>query len=1234
MTMEMAPDGRIYFNEIGGKLRLLDPKTGSIQTVGEIEVWANQENGFLGFALDPEFEKNGHVFVQYSPTDYEGQSISRFTVKDDKMDPASRVELLRWPVQREHCCHHAGEISFGPDGNLYFSTGDNTSPHQSDGFTPIDERVDRTPFDAQKSAANTNDLRGKINRIRPMPDGSYTIPEGNFFPVGTEKTRSEIFAMGFRNPWRFTVDAKSGIVYVGDVGPDSAVTTEERGPNGFDTVNQIRKPAYFGWPYSRGKEVYRDYDFDGEAPGEFFNKGNPVNNSPNNTGLTELPPTTPPMIWYARGKSEEFPLLGIGGRTACAGEVFHYKPEFAETDGFPEHFDGALLWFDWQRPLLMWAMMDEDSNFTSLEKFSDSAQIAQGEADESKRMQFKRPIDLFFGPDGCAYIMDYGETWGKNADAKIVKVVYQRGNLNPIANIAMGQKSGGVPFKTKLSAKGSTDPEGKALGYEWVLLPEEKVISATEEAEVAIEESGNYEIELRVTDPEGAVGTTRESLVVGNTAPVVAFLEPKDGDFFDHGDTLEYKIRIDDEEDGNSVDGNKAESLKFATLLTTEWLDGKKHAADSAVGMTLMKQSGCFNCHAMDTQIVGPPLVEIAEKYRGQKGAMDASADRVLKGSSGVWGQVPMLPHPQHSKDEIFMMVEWIYSLKKGEGGSALRRGTEGVVNVPKNKKIRHGVLRAEFKDFGNSPAAPLETTTVVNVRTRLIEAENADAIKGPRVMRNRSASGRAALGHITHNGSVKFANINLGKVSSISVGYATASGPRKIEFRTGAQDGPKIGEIILESTGDWKEETKATDAVVEVDDVTSDEAIERRLNGIFEQVREFEDVRCVVTSGVVRLSGTVPDEATRGNALALAERTDGVIFTVDRMKAAAEVQAQLTPALKKLRALRTSFVTKLPLIGIALLVVVFSILLANFLHRRDHWLKKLKISSLTRVLIRRIVRITVIGFGVIAALEVLDATAVVGALLGAAGLAGLAIGFAFRNIAENYLAGILLSTRNPFELGDAIELNGMIGKVAALSARDTVLITLDGNHLRIPNSVVMNSELLNYSRNPLRRLEFTVGVSVDLELNEARQVGLAAMKSSPGILQDPKPSVSVDSLGDSTVILRFFGWLDQRESDFLKTKSETIRLVKMAYDAAGIEMPEPIYRVYLKGGLPSPEVPAATPEKPRRKPDTEEFDVELSDTSPDRTIDDQIEAEKEERKDENLLEDTGGTGIPGKSRA
>ena len=822
MTMQMAPDGKIYFNELDGKLRLLDPATKLIKTVGELEVFTEQESGLLGFALDPKFEENGHIFLQHSLVDSPETAISRYTIKDEQLDVSSGKELLRWGVQRKECCHHAGEVHFGPDGNLYFSTGDNTSPFQSDGFTPIDERDGRFPFDAQKSSANTNDLRGKINRIRPTPEGGYTIPEGNMFPPGTPKTRPEIYAMGFRNPWRFTIDEKTGIVYVGDVGPDSGKENDARGPYGFDTVSQLRKPAYLGWPYSRGNEVYKDFDFEKNESGETFSKAKPINASPNNTGMTELPPVSPPLVWYGHRESAEFPLLGTGGRTACAGSVFNFKPEFEKTNGFPEHFDGSLLFFDWQRPAVKWIMLDKDSNFVGLENFTDSARVAQGDADDSGRIQIKRPVDTFFGPDGCLYFMDYGETWGKNPDAQIFKVSYQRGNLSPSAKLSVKNASGQAPLKVSLSAEGSIDPEGKDLAYEWVLNPGEKSVAKTKDAEVTIDTAGNYEIELRVSDPEGEATTISEKIVVGNTAAVVTFLEPKDGDFFDYGVPMAFKIKVEDAEDGSTVDGPKADAMKFATLVTSEWIDADKRKAESAIGMTLMKQSDCFNCHAMDKKIVGPSLLEIADRYRGQKGAMDVSADRVLKGSAGVWGEIPMLPHSQHTKDEIHMMVEWIYSLEKGKGGAGLSRGTEGMINVPKNEKIRKGIFQAEFTDFGKTPAAALTTTAVVNLRARTIEAEAADEISGPKPARFSSASGNSALGSVDPGHFIKTSNVYLKNITSVTIRYALKDGEKKIEIRKGAKDGPVIGEITYTSTGAW-DKWKEAEGKIESLDETAD---------------------------------------------------------------------------------------------------------------------------------------------------------------------------------------------------------------------------------------------------------------------------------------------------------------------------------------------------------------------------------------------------------------------------
>ncbi|WP_038171066.1 PQQ-dependent sugar dehydrogenase, partial [Verrucomicrobium sp. BvORR106] len=225
MEIELAPDGRLFFNEYKGTLKIYSPVTRQLTQAGALQVFNGQENGFLGFALDPKFAENGWIYCLYSPKDFDGQQLSRFTITGDVLDLASEKVILRFAEQRKECCHHAGTVEFGPDGCLYFSTGDNTHPHgDSQGYAPLDERPDRSPWDAQKSAANTNVLNGKINRIRVKADGTYEIPPGNLFPPGTPNTRPEIYVMGCRNPWRMSVDDRTGIVYWGEVGPTQAMS--------------------------------------------------------------------------------------------------------------------------------------------------------------------------------------------------------------------------------------------------------------------------------------------------------------------------------------------------------------------------------------------------------------------------------------------------------------------------------------------------------------------------------------------------------------------------------------------------------------------------------------------------------------------------------------------------------------------------------------------------------------------------------------------------------------------------------------------------------------------------------------------------------------------------------------------------------------------------------------------------------------------------------------------------
>src|SRR5215831_8456160 len=207
IELTVAPDGRVLYVERGGNVKIFKPQTSSIVLAGHINVETLIEDGLLGITLDTGFATNNWLYLFYSPAGTNAeQHISRFTLVGDTLDMSSEKILLVIPTQRQECCHSAGSLFIHTNGDLYISAGDNTNPFDSSGFAPLDERPDRSPWDSQKSASNPNDLRGKILRIHPEADGTYSIPAGNLFPVGTALTRPEIYAMGCRNPFRMAVD--------------------------------------------------------------------------------------------------------------------------------------------------------------------------------------------------------------------------------------------------------------------------------------------------------------------------------------------------------------------------------------------------------------------------------------------------------------------------------------------------------------------------------------------------------------------------------------------------------------------------------------------------------------------------------------------------------------------------------------------------------------------------------------------------------------------------------------------------------------------------------------------------------------------------------------------------------------------------------------------------------------------------------------------------------------------
>lgn len=300
----------------------------------------------------------------------------------------------------------------------------------------------------------------------------------------------------------------------------------------------------------------------------------------------------------------------------------------------------------------------------------------------------------------------------------------------------------------------------------------------------------------------------------------------------------------------------------------------------------------------------------------------------------------------------------------------------------------------------------------------------------------------------------------------------------------------------------------------------------------------------------------------------------------------------------------------KLPLLGIAAVVILLFWWLARWIGNARWPYAQLR-NPLMRDLASQVVQTAVLLAGVLVALDVLNATALVGAVLGTAGVVGLALGFAFKDVVENYLAGILLSMRQPFSANDLISVEGFEGKVIRLTSRATILMTLDGNHVRLPNALVFKSPMTNYTRNPLRRFDFIVGVGGNEDLVGAQSLGVEALASVPGVLAEPAPWAMLEPPGDSNIGVHFFGWIDQSRTSLPRAQSAAIRRVTSRLSTAGIDMPEPIYRVQVTGqGLADTAAPseaAAQRARPAQQATPNDKDAVIESTHARDDIDAQI---------------------------
>jgi len=729
MELEILPDDRILFIERRGAVKLYEPELEETRTLTTIDVFSELEDGLIGLALDPNFENNKWIYLYHSPPgDDPHNQLSRFELHPDDDNPLqNEVKVLRVDNQRESCCHAGGSIEFDAAGNLYLSTGDNTSPFESDGFSPSDFTEGRSAFDAQKSSANTNDLRGKILRITPQDDGTYTIPEGNLFPYGKDG-RQEIYVMGCRNPYRISIDQRTNYLYWGDVGPDANKDSLKYGPRGHDEVNQAKQAGFFGWPLFVGdNKPYKKRNFANNTTGEYYDPDRPVNESPNNTGSKVLPPAQPAMLYYPYSKSPEFPSLGSGGRNAMAGPVF-YVDDYVESDyRYPAYYDGKFFAYEWMRGWIKAISFDENGDMVSMEPFLPS-------------MDWSNLIDVVISDEGDMYTLEYGKGWfQKNSDARLSRIKFNKGNRAPVARIEADNTAGAVPHVVAFNGASSTDPDGDDLIYSWDFGD-----GATGEGmnpSHQYDEAGTYTAVLTITDKDDVASENQLKIYVGNEPPNVKWNFTGANEMFYWPEIpLDYSLDVADEEDGKLDAGIAANDVTVSIEFLERGYDvveiAMGHKALSELnqghpGVALIKDSDCASCHKEYGKSIGPSYEEVSLKYKGDPKARNYLADKIINGGGGVWGENVMAAHPDLGKRAARTMAAYIMSIKAAtiQSESLANAGSFSFDKNPIDYPEGKYVLTASYVDKGAQGAERLQSEEIKVLRSPVLPAVAANTL-------------------------------------------------------------------------------------------------------------------------------------------------------------------------------------------------------------------------------------------------------------------------------------------------------------------------------------------------------------------------------------------------------------------------------------------------------------------------------------------------------------------------
>ncbi|OZY84894.1 hypothetical protein CBP51_17175 [Cellvibrio mixtus] len=672
VKFDFFPNGDALIALRPGAFTRVDYKTGAAHDAGTIAVEYNkiQEWGLVGVAIDPDFARNNWVYAAFNVKDEQDnfyQKLSRFEWRNNQVDASTEKEILRYGIDN-NCCHTGGDLQFGNNGELFFSTGDNTNPHDQDGYAPLDFRPDMKKNDGLRAPGNTQDLRGKVLRIKPNADGTYDIPAGNLF-TDAAQGRPEIYVMGARNPYSITFDKKTNTLFYGDIGPDANVDSDEKGPRGYDEVNRVTAAGNFGWPLVIGQNrPYKTYDYLTQTGGETVDVNAPLNISPLNTGAKQLPPAQPAFIAYPYAVSEQFPELGAGGRSALVADVYRADAYPESVNRYPAYYNNKLFITDFMRAWVKAVTFDEQGRIQKIEPFA-------------PQISYSLPIDARFSPDGTLYVLEYGMSWFTgNPDARLARIEYVgAGNRPPVATISLNKTQAGLPALIKASAAESVDLDGDAIRYQWTLsctnnTCASKALGDTRDVELPFADAGHFMLSLQVTDIHGATATTSQPLEIGNEPATIELVSSQNKSFF-WADTksFAYELHIKDLEDGEikSITDNNPHVQLTYTAAQKAAGQGHQLASISDQAKNLLDANNCLSCHKLDEKVVGPALRDVAKKYKDDPKAMEYLVHKIGNGGSGVWGEMNMPAFSGLGEADLKVLATYVLSLDKQEVAAA-----------------------------------------------------------------------------------------------------------------------------------------------------------------------------------------------------------------------------------------------------------------------------------------------------------------------------------------------------------------------------------------------------------------------------------------------------------------------------------------------------------------------------------------------------------------------------------